>query len=1093
MTSLAALAARTLLPAVALGLVHTTVPGLEAQVVSGGMTGLVTSSSGAPVAGASVKATHVPTGTVYQATTRANGRFDFRSMVVGGPYELVVESSEFKSGKRSNLATTLGADVEVNVVLEGLGEVVELEELEVSATFNDLDATQIGSGITFNAADLEAKPTSERSFADLISANPLVTLRSTFGDREESQITALGQNNRFNSIMIDGSRINDQFGLNGTGLASFFNPISVEWIEQMSVQLSPFDARWAGFTGAAVNTVTKGGTNKFKGGAYYYFSGDEVFGLQLRGENGTDRENTDTKVVPRLERPTWGVFVGGPIIQNKLFFFAGYEKFESIGTGRDLRFSTPAEAAILAQLNAISSASGTSVDWGSAVTGTTSNVAEDEKIIGKLDWNISENHRASVRYLSAEGSVPQFGNHASTTSSLNGVSGGITTAADGHFYSQERKEESVAAQLFSQWTPDFKTEIKYATTTQDQLTPLNSVAPMVAIFGVSGTNLVTGRPVPDDSVPAGTYFAGTERFRHGNVIAVESDQLSATADYFWRNWVFSGGIEREQSDFYNLFREGSYGLVAYRTYADFLADQNAIITRNVYDPSVRPVADISDFTTTGIFANAKWDVSRKLTLSFGLRYEFADSGPGPALNQALLTTTGFRNDGTVDGFSAVSPRVGFNLAIDDDRTMQVRGGFGHFVGRAPWVFFSNSYGQTGVGGFTLDSRQGELPSSLTAYLRDEFNPADPIGTGVDRPSLRRQIDWSDDGVELPQVWRANLAVDKKLKFLGSVLSAEIVRTEVDKALFITNENLRPTSVGADGRQRFAGNPSTQANALFPAFTNLYRISNVEGGASTYVTASWSRPTQNKWGFSLSYTRGDATEAQAMGQTTAGGQWGRNVVFNQNTEEVGTADFEIKDRVQFSLNRQFEFVKNWRTLVSLYYEGRTGNPYSWVYSNDINGDGWTQNDTIAVPDGASDARFDFSAMTAGQLDAYLAFMESSGLSKYAGGVAPKNAFYEPWVNRLDLKFEQTIPMRGDVRMKLFFDFINFGAFISRSLFDYTEISPLLSNDVFRRRQIGNATYENGLIRPAAFTSEPAGFNIDNGMSRWRIQLGAKLEF
>jgi hypothetical protein len=1081
---------RYLAVALALATAVLTTPAAFAQVVSSGMTGLVRNSAGAAVAGATVTATHVPTGTTYTATTTSAGRYNFRSMVVGGPYTVVVRADGFQPTQQTGITTALGSDIDVGFSLTE-SEVVAMEAFTVTGDANELDAAALGAGRVLTSEQLSIKPTSERSFADMISATPLVTIRATSGDREESQITAVGQNNRYNSILIDGSRINDQFGLNGTGLASFFNPISLEWIEQMSVQISPFDVRLAGFTGAAVNNVTKSGTNEFHGGTYYLFSGDELFGLQFRGENGTDREGTGTKVVPRLERSTWGVYTGGPIIRNKLFFFVGYEKFESIGVGRDPRFSTPHESAILSKLDAIATAAGKTVDWGDPVTGQTSNVSEDEKIIAKLDWNITDAHRLSVRYLSAEGELPQFGNYANATTTLNNVAGGITATPTGHFYTQTRKEESVAAQLFSQWTPDFKTEIKYAHTTQDQLTPLNSVAPMVLIANVPGTNVVTNTAVTN-----GAYVAGTEQFRHGNVINVENDQFSATGDYFWGNFVFSGGVEREQTDFYNLFRAGSYGLVAYNSLNDFLNDTNAIITRNMIDPSTRPVADISDFATTGIFGQAKWDVSPRLSLLFGVRYEFAESGPGPSLNQRLLTDTGFRNDGTLDGFDAISPRLGFNLALDDERKLQMRGGLGHFVGRAPWVFFSNSYSNTGVGGFTLRSANNELPKTLTDYLRNNFDPANPIGSGTDNPNLVREVNWTDGDVELPQIWRANLAVDYRLNFLNSVVTAEFVHTQVDQALFITQENLKPTRLAADGRQIFAGNPTTAANALYPAFTNLYRISNVSGGESTYFTLSWDRPMRNQWGFNLAYTRGDSQDAQAFGQTTAGGQFGRQVVFNQNKEEVGTSDYEIKNRVQLLLSRQFEFVRNWRSTVSLYYEGRTGNPYSYVYTNDLNGDGWTGNDTVAVPRGADDPRFDFSSMNAQQIQNYLAFMDRSGLSTYAGGFAPKNAWTEPWVNRLDLRFDQRIPLPGNTRMKLFLDFINFGAFLSRDLFGYTEVSPLnVGNEVFRRVAIGNATVNtsDGRIQPAAFTAEPRGFDIDNGTSRWRIQVGAKFEF
>ena len=1058
-----------------------------AQLTTSGVTGSVRDTSGKPLAGATVTAVHNPTNASTSAVTNELGRYNLRGLPVGGPFTITATATGHTGQPATDIFTQLGTDIDVGLTLKS--DVVVMEKFVATASRSELDSSATGSGMTLTSERLEAKPTSERSLADMISASPLVTLRDTFGDREESQISAVGQNNRFNSIQIDGSRINDLFGLNATGLASFFNPLSLDTIEQLAVQISPYDVRQAGFTGASINAVTRSGTNRFRGSVYTYFRGDELLGIQLQGNQPREEALTGQKILPRLERRTYGATLGGPILKDRLFFFLSYEDFKSTSAGRDPRFAPANENQILQRLQAITQAAGRTIEWGSPVTEQTSNSSEDEKISAKLDWNVTANHRLTVRYTTTEGEVPQFGNFGNSSLTLNGVTGGILGASTGHFYSQSRKEKTWAGQFNSQWAHGLTTELKYSTTKQDQLTPVNTVAPQILITGITGTDLNTGAAVTN-----GAYTVGTEINRQGNVIFVDSEQMSAVANYPWRNFVFTAGVEREQSEFYNLFRTGSYGRVAYRNFADFLADTNAVIERNAYDPSVRPVADISDLATTGVFGQAKWEVNDRLSLLGGIRYEFVETDLKPALNQTFLATTGFRNDGLPGGSDAISPRLGFNYAVTEDRTTQLRGGFGHFFGRVPWVVFSNSFGQTGVGGFTLLSSANQLPTSLTTYLRNNFDPANPIGTGRDDPTLRREVNWADEGTEFPQTWRGNLALEQRVPLFSSVLTFEVVHSIIDKAIFVTNENIRPTSVGADGRQRFAGNPSTAANARFAPYTNLIRVRNVSAGESTYFTMQWARPIRNKWGFDLSYTRGKSTEAQAIGQTTAGGQWNRNVVFNQNTVEEGKADFAIRDRVQLSLSRQFEFVKRYRSTVSLYYEGRSGNPYSWVFSGDLNGDSVSFNDRPAVPSGPDDPRFDFSQMPAGQRDAFLEYIRTSELSAYAGGIAPKNAFLEPWVNRLDLKFIQDVPIAGPARLQLFFDFINLGSFISKSKFGYVELSPFLNSGTFRTRTLttGTSYGPDGRIRPL-FAAPPGGFAIDNGMSRWRIQLGAKLTF
>lgn len=1092
---------KSLFFAMAAALALTLAPLALAQLVTTGLTGTARSADGKALAGVTVTAVHTPTNATFTAVTNANGRYNFRGLPVGGPYSIRATSDGGTEASTSDIITELGNDVDVSLTLKP--EVLQLEKFKAIGTRNDLDSGANGAGTIYNSQRLAAKPTAERSFADMISANPLVTLNSlsSANDREEAHITAVGQNNRFNSIMIDGSRTNDVFGLNGTGIAAFFNPLSIDTIEQLSVQISPYDVTLSGFTGATVNAVTKSGTNKFHGSAYIYFRGNELSGITLQGPNPREEAVSGLKIYPKLQRTTWGGTFSGPIWKDKLFFFLNYENYESISAGRDLRFifADPAlEGQILAKLTLDTTAAGKTINWGNPVTSATTNTQTDKKILAKVDWNISAKHRLSGRYSKTDGLVPQFGNFGQTLT-INAVSsGGIAATPDGHFYDQARIGKSYAGQLFSQWTPDFKTEIKYTHTTDDQLTPRHTTAPLILITGLTGTDLLTNTAITN-----GAYIAGTEQFRHGNVINVINQQLSATGNYFWKNFVFTGGFEREWSSFYNLFRNGSFGLVAFRNLNDFLNDTNAAISRNYVDPTVRPFADISEFATTGVFGQAKWNMNERLNVNFGLRVEFAESGIKPALNTAFQTATGFRNDGSLDGVKTISPRLGFNYSVNEQRTMQLRGGVGHFLGRSPWVFFSNSFGNTGVGSFSRASTDtvSPLPTSLATYLKN-FDPTSTetaVGTGTDNPALRREVDFNDNKIKLPAVWRANLALDRKLSFLDSTLSVEYVYSKVDEALRTTNENLKPLAgaLALDGRARFSGAPSTQANALYPAYTNMYRVSNTSVGKSGYLSLTWDRPMKNHWSMNLSYTRGRATEAQANGQTTAGGQFLRNVIFNQNTVEVGTADFEVRDRIQLSLSREFELIKKWRSTVSLYYEGRTGNPYSWVSGGDLNGDGQTQNDAVVIPTGLSDARFDFSGMNTTQQALFFAFLDKSGLSKYAGKpFVPKNSFYEPWLNRLDLNFRQGVPIRGNAKLEFGLDFVNFGSFISKKTFGYTEVTAFNSNDVFRTRTLTASTtaYNNatGQIKPT-YTADPVVNPIDNLQSRWRIQVTAKISF
>src|SRR5688500_16527800 len=395
----------------ALGLITS----LSAQVVTSGITGVVFGADQRPQAGATVTAIHVPTNAKFTAGTSADGRFYFRGLPVGGPYTVTATVSGQTPETVDNVYTVLGTDVDVNVTIGGAG-ITTLERFVVTGERSALDSSAVGAGTFLSSERIESKPTTQRSLADIISASSLVTLRAMSGDREEAQISAVGQNARFNSIMIDGARINDQFGLNYTGLASFFNPLSLDTIEQLTVSISPYDVRQSGFTGAAINAVTKSGTNTLHGSAYYIFSGDEWLGLQMQGEDVQTRAVTGNKVVPRQERTPWGATLTGPILKNRLFFSLSYEKFERLQPPNDAGFIPNASelAAIQARFAAISSGAGREIDFGQP-GGTTSNLTSDEKKFAKLDWQINGDHRLTVRYSTTEGQLPQFGAHTATS------------------------------------------------------------------------------------------------------------------------------------------------------------------------------------------------------------------------------------------------------------------------------------------------------------------------------------------------------------------------------------------------------------------------------------------------------------------------------------------------------------------------------------------------------------------------------------------------------------------------------------------------------------------------------------------------------
>jgi hypothetical protein len=1082
------------------------------QVVSSAMTGTVTDSNGAPVSGAAVTVVHNPTNTKFTATTGANGRFSFTGMPVGGPYTVSATASGYEIAPVTGVQTSLGEAIDVPVPAKS--EVIKLEKFVASASRTDLDSNATGAGSVLDNSRINLQPNPGRSFADLAKTNPFVSLRAF------PQIEALGINSRYNSIMLDGAKVNDSFGLNSSGLFSLKNPFSVDAIEQMSVSLNPVDVRQSGFAGVAINVVSKSGTNEYHGTVYDLFTDQNWQGSDVFGTTKGTRQT--------LKERTYGFTLGGPIWKDHLFFFVNWEKF--IG-------DTPPTRATLTPTTAFLTAVNTDLGKFSGIpnmgsnTGLPTNRLSDNKRLIKVDWKISDDHRLAIRYSDTIGSQPNTGSLAASSfsqpASLTNQPSSFTNSITGlssNFYTLNVKEHVWAAQLFDTWTSDLTTQFSFTNTKEDQVRGTPVLFPEIRIFNVPGTTN-TGATVSN----ADALRLGTEISSMGNEIHVKDQTLAGSADYTWNTFTFTAGADHESINFYNLFRQGSYGVFDYWNEADFSNDKPFAFERSVVSTGT-PAADISKFEQTGVFAQAKWEPSSRFNATLGIRVDYLGSPIAPPENATFKSDFGMTNAGTIDGTTQPAPRFGFNYQLDSKHLTQIRGSAGVYLGRNPWVWISNSYGNSGAGRSVISNvvanANGAQPNTaaytgptLTQYLAGtysntdsayKFDPKNPIGyTSLPASAGTPAINLIKPGLKLPTIDRESLAIDRKLPFLDATATVEYIYTEQLDALFADNMNLKPTTVAVDGRQLFAG-ASSGANAIDPKFGNVIRTRDVHAGKSNYISFMIDHPSKNGWYYNIAYTRGHATEAQTLNSSTANSQWQFNAVFNQNQVEVSRSDYEIKDRLQVTVAKGFKYFGRLETTVALYYEGRSGQPYSFVYANDLNNDGFSTNDLIAVPTGATDSRFDFSGMTAAQQTAYFNFIKSSGLAKFAGSYAPRNAMIGPWQNRLDLHLAQDIGVYKGTKTEFVIDFINFGSFLSHSLFNYiTEINGSTSNGGLTR-SFGAATYVNGKLKPTfnngatsilgldanndlSFTSASSQMVPNNSDSRWKIQAGVKVMF
>lgn len=1099
---------------------------MRAQVVSSGISGSVVDASGNAVAGAAVTVIHSPTNTTFKAVTNTVGIFSVSGVPVGGPYQITATASGYEFDALTGVDTTLGETTRVEIV--GKSDIVKLEKLVTTASRADLDANATGASSVLSTRRISAQPTVNRSFADLLKTNPFVTLRAG------QQVQGLGTNSRYNNIMLDGAKINDSFGLNSSGLFSITNPFSLDAIEQVNISLTPYDVTQSGSTGVYMNVVSKSGTNEFHGTVYDIFTDQNWQGKDINGTNGGKRS-------PYKER-YYGFTLGGPIIPDKLFFFVNFEKDIT-----DQSPTTPGFVPAQSFVDAVKARGAQlpgSPDFGT-FGGSSTARTYDQKRLAKIDWNINSDHRLSVRYSDTTDARPNTGSLRLNSYSYQGSLAGTPTlsntgtALSSNFYNLPSQEKVWAGQLFSNWTDDLKTQVRYSHTKQDGLrqTPINF--PEIRIFSVP--DAAGANPNGDGTA----LTVGTENSSMGNGVLTTTKTMGASADYTWKTFTFTVGGDYEASDFTNYFRQGSYGVFQYKNLADFQADKPFAFARAVVKNGTS-TADISSYRQEGAFAQVRWEPTPRFNATLGLRMDFIGAPTAVPYNPSFEAAFHMTNAGTIDGTTNPAPRFAFNYALDDKRMTQIRGGYGIFLGRNPWVWISNSYGNFGlvrtnitktISGATfatIDTSKYTGPT-LTQYLSGtysdgdlayKFDPADPIGRTNTTATGSQSINLMKPGLKLPTIGRGNIAVDRKLPFLDAVASIEYIDTVQYSALFLDDMNLKPTVKGIDGRQRFAG--SSSSAPIVTGFGNVIRTRNVRAGASQAVGISLDRPMKGGWAYNLAYTRTHATEAQTLNSSTASSNFRFNPVFNQNTVEVYRSDYEVRDRVQASISKEFVFKKEWVTTISLYYEGRSGMPFSYVYNNDFNGDNvGNANDLIAVPVDENDSRFDWSGMTATEKTAYFSFMRKSGIMRYASkGYAPRNAFLTPWQNRLDLRVVQDIPLtklprlNNKVKLQAFADFLNFGSWASKSLFNYVELLNSSATNGGQTRSFGAATYNStdGKIKPTFKDGSTTvlsldvnnevvfGANVDpsvatstsvirpnNGESRWKIQAGVRLSF
>jgi hypothetical protein len=995
-----------------------------AQSTSSGVGGQVVSAGGQPVAGAEVTITHVESGTISRATTDASGRYNARGLRVGGPYTIVVNKPGEGTKTQDGVYLELN---QVSTVNATLGEsVTNIETVQVvgDASAYLFDSNNKGVGTSISGRQLETAVSGNRSLDDIARLDPRVTVT----DQNDGSISVAGQNNRYNTISVDGLSVNDPFGLNANGLGFTGSPISPDTIAAYDIKISEFDVT-SDSVGANINAVTKSGTNDFHGSVYYTLTDASNMVGRLGGGayNGFDKNETK------------GATFGGPIIKDRLFFFGSYEEQEIsgiTGVGTDAVSSGKLTGQ---QVNDVASAFD-AIGIQAGTYGADSGVSlKNKRTLAKLDWNINDGHRASFTFQRTEEAQP---------TPYSSYVKDISAILPSNWYTKANKTDNYSAQLFSDWTENFSTELKvgYQKYHANNGAAIDQPEVYACFTAVADdcTNFASNAKAP-------FVIGGEDRYRHVNLIDSKRITGTLSGTYYAGDHTIKGGIDFLSNEVANVFGSllyGSYGFYDKNNNGtpvdEILAKDYGFFTKN-YLPDGVSLADSAGtwkYTQVSPFLQDTWQATDNLSLMFGVRVNMpkADHAPPVAVESATNTAPGATPGAPVwesrFGYTSattlgsknrmIEPRFAFNYTFDTEYSTQLRGGLGLFQTVPPYVWLTNAYTNNGV--VSSKGYNGTNPAA------DPFNP-DPnnqpgpnsVAAGVCATNATCQIDVIDPDFKMPSAWKFALGFDKELPWWGLTASVEYQHIKAKNAIDYMLPNVgTPKGTLPDGRDSYwvtypttAPCGKTPANASIGCTTNngSYReintrstlLTNTDKGRTDSVTFTLSKAMSNGFRGNFSITQTHSTEVNPGTASQAYSNYNYVARVNPNDSVEAASRFDVPLSVKASMSWDHAFFGDYKTTISMYYNGRNGVPYSWTFGTDVNGDSINNVDLAYIPL-VNDSKVIYKAgTTAAQIQAFQDFIDNDPyLSSRRGQIAERNASHQPWINQLDLGFQQELP-------------------------------------------------------------------------------------
>ncbi len=981
----------------------------NAQVTTSSISGVVLDSTGSPLEGATVTALHQPSGTTYTTISSKGGVYSISNARIGGPYSIKFDFVGFNSETIDGINLILGEPYALNVVM-GL-DAKNLSTLIITGRRSGaVDKTGMSTNI--GQRQLSSLPTISRSLTDFTRMTPQSNGNS-FG----------GRDGRYNNLQVDGANLNNNFGLSTDLLpgGSGNQPISLDAFEEVSVNIAPFDVRQSGFTGAGINAVTKSGTNTLKGSAYGYFRNQSFNGTNVAGSKLGEQQ--------KQKNVTYGATLGGAIIKNKLFFFLSGELEERTFPG--IQWSPSGGSGVgnisNVHIDSLRKFSDHLKNTYGYETGAYDNFpefkAKNHKILAKIDWNISNSHKLTLKYNEMVSNNDVELNRTSVPNSLAGAIG---------FSSVQRFGEN--AMSFANSNYGFKDAVRSGTLELNS----NFNSRLSNQFLATVTKIRSTRTSPSAVFPFidilnnnnNNYMsAGYEPYSYNNDVINDVYTITNNLTYTSGRHKLTGGITYEYQKVGNMFMAASQSYYVFNSLDDFI--NNRAPRGFAYTYSLVPGKDAVysaelKIGQLGAYIQDELSINERFKLTYGLRFDKPIYPEAPLENPAISELQFPDKNGVLTHYSTGrwptssflwSPRVGFRWDAYGDKNLIIRGGTGIFTGRIPFVWLTNIPTNSGMYQFgTNVSDPVELQNFLFNPNPDAHKSKFPTQAGTSVPS---SIVLTDPNFKFPQIWRTNLAFDQRLG-QGWTLTMEALYTKDINAVTMRNGNeTQPNAVaaGADNRPRF--NPASNANRRkYPGLSNAIILENTNKGGGFSFTTQLSKSFSRGFFGSLAYTYTIARDISGNPGSQAASVWSANPsITSQNAQSLSYAQYALPHRIVGSVSYRATYFKHLATTVSLFYDGAAQRNFTYTYNGDLNGDGNAGSvDIMYIPRDRSEIVFvdqpatnTLTAFTAQQQeDAFFQYLEQDRyLRNHKGQYAERNASLFPWYHRFDFKILQDI--------------------------------------------------------------------------------------